>query len=309
MRDVADAVTRIATHYRTQTVMQHRTTVDTWTPGARRARGSARVAATFYHTGAWLALARRRLPAHDAALCCRRHGQRRAAIAFLPYFESRRGPLRALWSLPFGTYGGPVGDERACDGIVARVLPCFRHPVLSTWVAIDGLNSTLRRLGERAANWRRTLSTSRADSNHRVARNSFDKPRRRRCDARVEAGVDRAARQRRGRYRPRSSHVYRERLQGLEGRQRAPGDVVLLDLAAARRRTGRLYVAGHGGKCRGGHLNFYYKDAVIAWYGMTSTRSRRNAGGDAPVFRTACARLRGRISAPYNLGASLGKSR
>src|SRR5262245_17945608 len=74
------------------------------------ALGSPR--ATFYHTHAWLEslgegyprLSRRCLIAHEGP----------HARAFLPYSAARRGPFVSLWSLPFGTYGGPVGDDGAC---------------------------------------------------------------------------------------------------------------------------------------------------------------------------------------------------
>src|SRR6187455_428504 len=78
------------------------------------ADGSAR--ATFYHTHAWLEslaeayprLLRRCLIAHDGA----------RARACLPFFMARRGPFASLWSLPFGTYGGPVGDDDASAELV-----------------------------------------------------------------------------------------------------------------------------------------------------------------------------------------------
>jgi lipid II:glycine glycyltransferase (peptidoglycan interpeptide bridge formation enzyme) len=68
-----------------------------------------------------------------------------------------------------------------------------------------------------------------------------------------------------------------------------------------------MYLAVHEGNVVGGHVNFYYKEDVTAWYGMASERGDQFNAGTllyATAMREACAE--GYRS--YNLGASLGKA-
>jgi CelD/BcsL family acetyltransferase involved in cellulose biosynthesis len=99
--------------------------------------------------------------------------------------------------------------------------------------------------------------------------------------------------------------VYRERLQGWKSNGGHP-ETLFFALIEHGGDSVRLYVAEHEGVIVGGHLNFYYKDAVIAWYGMTSARAGDTQAGTllySVCMREACeAGFR-----TYNLGASLGK--
>jgi CelD/BcsL family acetyltransferase involved in cellulose biosynthesis len=99
-------------------------------------------------------------------------------------------------------------------------------------------------------------------------------------------------------------HVYRERLNNWKGSGHP--ETLFFALLEHGGAQVRLYVAEHGGAVVGGHLNFYYKDAVIAWYGMTSTQAGDTQAGTllySECMREACdAGFRS-----YNLGASLGK--
>ncbi len=73
--------------------------------------------ATFYHTGAWLRSLADAYPRLTTALPRgRATGQAPVGVPAVLRLASRT-VLRTLWSLPFGTYGGPVGDaERAVCG-------------------------------------------------------------------------------------------------------------------------------------------------------------------------------------------------
>jgi len=255
---------------------------------------------TFYHTGTWLRSLSDAYPRMTLRLLVARDGA--APLAFLPYFESRRGPLRALWSLPFGTYGGPAGDESACAQLWDEYRGMFSSPGVIDVGCIDR-DATLL-----AEGWESTeLSTHVVDISRgfdHLWHQQFDKPRRRRVRRAAEAGVtvrrgngveDMAA----------FMHVYRERLKDWKSGGGHP-ETLFFSLLAHGGDGVRLYVAEHGGAVVGGHLNFYYKDAVIAWYGMTSTQAGDTQAGTllySECMREACETG----YRTYNLGASLGK--
>jgi hypothetical protein len=67
--------------------------------------------ATFYHTGTWIESLSHAYPSMRFECLIAKSGAE--TIGFLPYFLVKKGPIRAVWSMPFGTYGGPValGDD------------------------------------------------------------------------------------------------------------------------------------------------------------------------------------------------------
>lgn len=255
---------------------------------------------TFYHTGAWLRSLADAYP--RMALRVLRADENSAPLAFLPYFESRRGPLRTLWSLPFGTYGGPAGDARAC----AALWDEFRS--LSTSPGVIDVGCVDRDATLAAEGWENTeLSTHVVDISRgfdHLWHHQFDKPRRRRVRRAEEAGVTVRHGDRAGDMAA-FIQVYRERLQGWKSEGGHP-EALFVALAQHGGASVRLYVAEHEGAVVGGHLNFYYKDAVIAWYGMTSARAGDTQAGTllySVCMREACENG----YRTYNLGASLGK--
>jgi len=262
------------------------------------ADGSPR--ATFYHTNTWLVsladayprLLRRCLIAHDGP----------SPIAFLPYFVTRRGPFASLWSLPFGTYGGPVGEGAAS----AELLRAFHRESERRLVVEAGIVDFHNAL-ELSGSIAQTAVTHVVDISggyDRVWRDRFDKARRRRARRAQDAGVvvRRAAGDEDVR---RFFAVYRARLAGWDARSGHP-DALFRALVARGGDRVRLYVAEHAGDVVGGHVNFYYRDAVIAWYGMASRHGDELQAGTllyAEAMREAC----GEGFRTYNLGASLGK--
>ena len=256
--------------------------------------------ATFYHTGAWLHALADAYPRMSLHCLVARDGN--DTRGFLPYFEARRGPLRAAWSLPFGTYGGPAGDAEAC----ARLMDAFERRLSAPgtveigWVDFAG--------GAPCAGWDATAcSTHVVDMTggfDTVWRERFDKPRRRRVRRAEENGVT----IRRGggaedvaRY----VEVYRGRLRDWDSGEGHP-ERIFFSLAERGGDRVRLYLASHEGAVVGGHLNFYYRDMVTAWYGMTTTRAGDTQAGTllyATCMREACEAGFTR----YNLGASLGR--
>lgn len=262
------------------------------------ALGSPR--ATFYHTNAWLAslaeayprLASRCLIAHDGS----------SPVAFLPYFISRRGPLVSLWSLPFGTYGGPVGDEAASAELVRAFLRASEGRLVVEAGVVD-FNREIELPGA-VAEPAVTHVVDISGGYDVVWRDRFDKARRRRVRRAQEAGV--VVRHAVGDEDvSRFMQVYRARLAGWEARSGHP-DTLFRALIARGGKRVRLYVADHQGEVVGGHVNFYYQDAVIAWYGMASRHGDELQAGTllyAEGMREAC----DDGFRTYNLGASLGK--
>src|SRR5512134_1801356 len=78
--------------------------------------------ATFYHTRVWLESLAAAYP--RMALRCIVASDGGTVRGFLPFFVSRRWPFRAAWSLPFGTYGGPVSAAADVD---RALLDAFRR--------------------------------------------------------------------------------------------------------------------------------------------------------------------------------------
>ena len=277
----------------------HIDVLDAWLPDLD-ALAAASANATFYHTGTWLRALAAAYPRMSLRVMVARSDGR--PVAFLPYLETRRGFLRTLWSLPFGTYGGPVGDPSAC----AELLRAYRAQLSTPNVVSVGCIDYGNTLD--ASEWNVTeLSTHVVDISggfDQVWRERFDKPRRRRARRAEEHGVT----VRRGSGREdvaRFMDVYRERLDDWKTGRGHP-ESLFYALVEDGGEHVRLYVAEHEGAVVGGHLNFYYKEAVIAWYGMTSARAGESQAGTLlymVCMRDACdAGYR-----TYNLGASLGK--
>jgi hypothetical protein len=272
---------------------------DAWIPGLD-AVADRSATATFYHTTPWLHALSSAYPRMSLRVMVARDGAH--PVAYLPYVETRRGFLRSLWSLPFGTYGGPVGEARAC----AELLREYRRRLSGAGVVGVGCIDYASALD--TAEWDVTgLDTHVVDISggfDAVWRERFDKPRRRRARRAEELGVT----VRRGQGRDdvaRFMGVYRERLDDWKSGSGHPEEL-FHHLVEKGGEAVRLYLAEHEGAVIGGHLNFYYKEAVIAWYGMTSTRAGDTQAGTllyVACMREACEQG----YRTYNLGASLGK--
>ena len=257
--------------------------------------------ATFYHTHVWLTSLAEAYPRLLRRCLIAREGAK--PVAYLPYFVARRGPFASLWSLPFGTYGGPVGNVAAAGDL----LRAFRAQSERRLVVDAGLvdfHNDFDPIGsavERAT----THVVDIARGYESVWRDRFDKSRRRRARRAQEAGV--TVRRASGDDDVRRFFdVYRTRLAGWDARSGHP-DALFHALVARGGERVRLYVAEHAGEVVGGHVNFYYKDAVIAWYGMASRHGDDLQAGTllyAEAMREACAEG----FRTYNLGASLGKA-
>ena len=258
--------------------------------------------ATFYHTRVWLGALAAAYP--HLALRCLVASDAGTVRGFLPFFVSRRGPFRAAWSLPFGTYGGPVGNGGEVD---RALLDKFRRElgrpgtIEIGWVDMHNSAPAAGASVETATTHIVDL-TGGFDS---VWNERFDKPRRRRVRRAEEHGVEVRLAEGDEDVR-RFVDVYRARLDAWNSGAGHP-ETLFRELVA--RGVGgrvRLFLAVHAGEIVGGHLNLYHRRSVIAWYGMASTRGDELNAGTllyARCIRDACETG----YTDYNLGASLGK--
>jgi hypothetical protein len=257
--------------------------------------------ATFYHTSAWLESLAESYP--KLRLGCLVAEEEGRPVAYLPYCAARRGPFESLWSLPFGTYGGPVGSEPALAPLFAayRGLGEKRSVIEVGWVdyhrQFDAPAGATQSIMNHVVDIAPGFDT--------VWRERFDKPRRRRARRAEEMGV--SVRRASGMDDVgRFYQVYRSRLEAWEERTGHP-EALFRGLIARGGTRVRLYLAEHAGEVVGGHFNFYYKDDVTAWYGMASRHGDELHAGTllyATAMREAC----DDGFRTYNLGASLGKS-
>jgi CelD/BcsL family acetyltransferase involved in cellulose biosynthesis len=258
--------------------------------------------ATFYHTGTWLhalAAAYPRMTLH-----CLVATDGNDTVGYLPFFVTRRGPFKTEWSLPFGTYGGPVGVGG--DGVDRRLIDAFRERLSDRRTVESGWVDFHNALADGGHGTESETHIVDLSVGYDVLwRDGFDKPRRRRVRRAEEQGV--VIRRATGDADVgRFVDVYRGRLKEWDTSEGHP-ETLFHDLVT--RGAGgrvRLHLAVVGDDVVGGHLNFYYKEAVIAWYGMASTRGDALHAGTllyATCMREACD---GGFRS-YNLGASLGK--
>lgn len=256
--------------------------------------------ATFYHTGTWLQSVAAAYP--RMSLRCLVAEQDGRVAGYLPYFITRRGPLRRAWSLPFGTYGGPacVIDDAARPLLEAYAALLSRPGLIETgWVDFRKLTRT-----DEPDAWYEAHLVDLTVGYDRVFAEKFSKKRRQRVRGAQRLGIaverDRAGAGLGDYYR-----IFADKIEGFGRRPLYPEHFYRELLDRGRDRV-RLYMAYRDGTPLGGHLNFYFKDTVIAWYSVVSKEHERTQVGSllfAACMRDACEEG----YATYNLGASIGK--
>jgi CelD/BcsL family acetyltransferase involved in cellulose biosynthesis len=224
-----------------------------------------------------------------------------APVGFLPYFVSERGPLRRAWSLPFGTYGGPVG----VDDVVARTLLDEYRRTLSRagWIEVGWIDFHNRIAA--AERWYETHVVDLTGGFETVWNERFAVQRRQRTRRAERLGVT-VARSRGDEALRGYFDIFRSRIEGF-GRDMLYTEALYRELFARGGDRVRLYLARLDDAVIGGHLNFYYRDSVIAWYGVVAREHEGTQAGTllyTECIRDAC----NEGFRTYNLGASLGKA-
>lgn len=258
---------------------------------------------TYYHTGAWIGslkavysrLSFRCLMAEDGG----------EIVGYLPFFYARRGPVRTAWSLPFHTYGGPVSVTGDAD------LPLLQAygKVLSGadvvkvgWVDFGGLGSAAGGEWEAADCHTHVIDIS--PGFDALWEGKIDRQRKKRARRAERLGVTVRRMQTDDDVR-RYYSVYHDRIERWGGGDRYP-EQLFFELLTRGRDSTRLYLAFCGEEFLGGHLNFYFRDMVTSWNGVTSIESNHLQPATAlyiHCIKEACDEGYSR----YNLGASLNK--
>ena len=262
----------------------------------------ASTTATFYHTSTWLhslaktlsGLTLRCLVAEDGGVFS----------GYLPFFFVRMGPLQRAWSLPFGTYGGPVAAGNSA--VIPMLLDEYRRAtnrrdVIETgWVDFHGIAPASAKRGTPGT----TQIVDLSQGFDHVWDNLFARDKRKRARKATRDGV---TVERCSDASGVDSHygIYSERVSSF-GTQEAFPVSLFEELFTRGGDRVRLFLAWHQGHVVGSHFNFYHKDAVVAWYGMASAAGDNVQAGTllyTDCIRDAC--TDGFTS--YNLGASLGR--
>jgi hypothetical protein len=258
--------------------------------------------ATFYHTGAWLqSLSQSFTGLGFRCLVAWEGGD---LAGYLPFFLSKRGPFETAWSLPFGTYGGPVGlGSEPVRRELARAYGRLRagrnvHEVglvdFSNQVSIDsfrvsGASTHVVELAETFADtWEKRVEKSKRRQARKAVKEGLSV-----AEASSPAEVSEYY------------SIYARRMAGWGERFRYPERLFAALFAAGGGKV-RLFVARRGDEMLGGHLNLYFRDTVIAWNGVvrdTADGTQASTLLYAECIKHAC----DNGYRWYNLGGSLGK--
>lgn len=258
--------------------------------------------ASFYQTSGWIAAIGAAFPhMRPRCLVARNAG---AVTGYLPFFSVRRGPMQFLHSMPFGTYGGPVvdGDEAAAGSLLDAYLNQGRRIGVLEVSWTDFWNRPVA--GPETVERHSTQVIDLTGGFESIWRDDFEKAKRRQARkaereglAVVDAGTDRDI--------DAFYAIYRDRIDEWGESFRYPRRFLGALLAAGGPRV-KLYLVKQDGDVLGGHLNFYFKDMVTAWSGVTSSDSRSSQASTylySYLIKRACESGFTR----YNLGSSLGK--
>jgi hypothetical protein len=257
---------------------------------------------TFYQSRAWLESLARVYP--SMRLQCLVATGPSGVFGYLPFFSLKRGPFGAVWSLPFGTYGGPVTleSEEARGALVSAYMRMKERRGVHEVGLVDFTNTIAR--GPFEYEGASTHIVELKGSFDEIWERAFEKSKRRQTRKAIREGLavsearslDDVARY----YR-----IYERRAEQWGGRFRYP-ERLFADLFESGGPIVKLFLASRGDETLGGHLNFYFRDSVIAWNGVvrdTADGTQASTLLYSECFRHACEN--GYRS--YNLGSSLGK--
>lgn len=254
--------------------------------------------ATFYHTGVWLLGLADALP--SLGLRCLVCG---APEAYLPYFAFDTPLGRSLWSLPFGTYGGPVAAEGSDAGKpLLESFLALRHEARVAELGLVDYNNEIAAPGLQAEDVTTHLLDLRPG--FEAIWESFDKSKRRQTRKAEREGIVVS-----------EAHsvseveeyyeIYERRSEQWHHSVKYPQSLFVKLFEGGRGRGVKLFLARLDDRIIGGHLNFYFKNTVIAWNGVAEKHSRAHQASTA--LYAACIRHACEEGFElYNLGGSAG---
>lgn len=258
--------------------------------------------ASFYHTTGWLDALVAAYPSWSPRCLAAWDGG--DLVGYLPYFVVKRGMVRTRWSLPFGSYGGPVTVDNGAFArdLVKRFFETRHKPAVFETGMVDFCN-------RRHDDGHTTESSSThlidlQDGFDEIWRNRFDKSKRRQTRRAEREGIvvseatnAEVVKQYYAIYKARTS----EWSQPIHHPER-----LFTSLIAHPGGGARLFIARAGNRMLGGHLNLYFSDTVIAWNGVVAADDLATQASTllySHCIRDACAAG----YKTYNLGGSLGK--
>lgn len=259
--------------------------------------------ATFFHTPAWMHILTNSFDRFTGGWITIRSGS--SLEGFMPFVEIRRGPFETLWSLPFGTYGGPVTTDRRMEGdlIDAFLDMASKSRCIKAAAILFGAGNPLDLppgVVERREECR--VIELEGDFGHYRSKLLGSK-RRQLCNRAEEAGVV---------IRPiEDPAVLREFYEAYERESAGWGGVhpypyLLFEEILAHRDKGALVMGAFiGEELLGGHIDFFFGDQAQAWQaGLTERASAFEASAMLVVKAVEEAYRRGMKY--FNLGSSNG---
>jgi lipid II:glycine glycyltransferase (peptidoglycan interpeptide bridge formation enzyme) len=225
-------------------------------------------------------------------------------VGYLPFFILKRGPVRMFWSMPYGTYGGPV--TFGSDEVYRRLVDFYVNLGKNFWNFQTGCIDFWDR-----DTWppfrKKEALTHIIDLKpgfDQIWSKSLDKSKRKQAKRAERSGIrvieTAAAEDAKLFYR-----FYVSRVKNAGGKIHYP-EPLFVELVQNGGESVKLFLLYHEQEPVGGQLSFYFKDMVIAWYGTTTLESRKLKASTA--LYTFC--IRHACDSGYkrlNLGGSMGK--
>ncbi|NIM19610.1 MAG: GNAT family N-acetyltransferase [Candidatus Latescibacteria bacterium] len=258
--------------------------------------------ATFYHTRVWAKSLSRVFPwIAYRSIIAEEEGE---VLGYLPFFIVGKGARRALWSLPFGTYGGPVTLDS--NEVHLALLDHYAGLRRSMKVYETGWVDFWNRPAVQPFKTESAIThiIDLEPGFDKIWSESFDKSKRKHTKQAERRGV-RVVETNSVEDAGRFHHIYASRITAAGGRVHYPKEFFEELLGEGTNRV-KLFLAYHEDELLGGQLNFYFKDTVIAWYGVTTIESRALQASTSlytHCIRHACDNGYKR----FNLGGSMGK--
>jgi CelD/BcsL family acetyltransferase involved in cellulose biosynthesis len=256
--------------------------------------------ASFYQTSVWVECIARVFPGmKPRCLVADAQGE---ILGYLPFFIVTKGPFRVLWSMPFGTYGGPVVREEGevFDSLLGAYARYASNPRVLQAAWVDYWNA-----GGSSGFERETCRTHLIDLGRgfeTIWKECFDKAKRR--QVRKAARENLQVREATGREDlDRYYAIYELRMGEWKGSFKYPREF-FEELLERGRGMVKLHVVTRDDKVLGGHVNFYYRDTVTAWNGVTLIGEHQ---ASTLLYSRLIEDAQKKGYRWYNLGSSLGK--
>ncbi len=257
---------------------------------------------TFYHSTAWISTLSRVFP--SMSFRCVVAEEDNEVAGYMPYFIIRRGPIKIVWSMPFGTYGGPVtlGSESVRRALLEKLAEAGKGFWTYETGCVDRWN---RPAGEPFKTVERIAHIIDLEPGFEsIWSNRFDKSKRKQTRRAERDGVT-VVESRSEADTKRYYRIYASRINEAGGKLHYP-EALFVELVVRGGQFTRLFLVYRGEELLGGQLNLYYGREVIAWYGITTIESRAlnaSAALYTHIIRHACEHGYQR----FNLGGSVGK--